>query len=116
MAAVLTAAEHRAREAAAMPERHLQAQVEGIARDLGWKVYHTHDSRRSAPGYPDIAAAHRDQQRILYAELKSQKGRVTDAQRDWAEVLHAAGAEVYIWRPADLLDGTITNILRGRAP
>lgn len=65
-----------------------------------WTAYHTHDSRRSQPGYPDIAAVRGS--RLLYAELKSAKGRLTTEQRLWLDALWSAGAECYVWKPADL--------------
>jgi hypothetical protein len=34
--------------------------------------------------------------------LKSARGKVSEAQTKWIETLRAAGAEVHIWRPADL--------------
>lgn len=109
--------------AGAMTEAVLQTRVEQHARGLGWRHYHAPDNRpggrrgrvqRVTPGFPDLVLVHPAQRRILYAELKRQRGRQTPEQREWADLLSAAGAEVYLWRPADLLDGTIDRILTGR--
>lgn len=81
-----------------MSEREWQAQVVDAARLLGWRVYHTHDSRRSEPGWPDLALV-RD--RLVMAELKTENGRVSEAQSDWLDALRAAGVETYLWRPSD---------------
>src|SRR5262245_45502151 len=67
----------------------------------GWTPYHTHDSRRSAPGFPDVVAVHPGQGRILYCELKRVGGRLTHDQTIWLSRLAAAGAEVYLWTPDD---------------
>ena len=37
-----------------MTEREWQAQVVSAAQALGWTTYHTHDSRRSNKGWPDL--------------------------------------------------------------
>lgn len=81
-----------------MREREWQAQVIEAARLLGWRVYHTHDSRRSEPGWPDLALV-RD--RLVMAELKTANGRVSTAQEGWLDALQAAGVETYLWRPSD---------------
>jgi hypothetical protein len=81
-----------------LTERQWQAQVVDAARLLGWRVYHTHDSRRSEPGWPDLALV-RD--RLIMAELKTDRGRVSLAQREWLDALRAADVETYLWRPAD---------------
>ncbi len=79
-------------------EREWQAQVTEAARLLGWRVYHTHDSRRSEPGWPDLAMV---RERFIVAELKTETGKVSPAQQRWLTALRAAGVETYIWRPSD---------------
>lgn len=102
--------EYNARVAADMSENVLQSRVEGAARQLGWLFYHTHDSRRSHPGFPDLALA--KDQRLIFAELKSQKGRLRPEQKLWLDALgQIPGVDVFLWRPADWLDGTITSVL-----
>lgn len=81
-----------------MLEREWQTRVVELARMMGWAHYHTHDSRRSIKGFPDLVLV-RD--RVVYAELKAQKGRLSPEQKDWVQKLSGAGAEVYIWRPSD---------------
>jgi hypothetical protein len=79
-------------------ERQWQSQVVEAARLLGWRVYHTHDSRRSEPGWPDLALV-RD--RLVMAELKTDNGRVSKAQAGWLDALRTANVETYLWRPSD---------------
>jgi len=113
MSRTVTTTEYRATIAARMTERELLERVRSLARVLGLLVYHTHDSRRSEPGFPDLVIVGHG--RVLYAELKTQRGRLTDAQRLWISQLQDADSEVCVWRPADLLNDTILHTLRGRA-
>lgn len=80
-----------------MKEKHFQALVVFYARSRGWRVYHTYDSRRSEPGFPDLVLVRNE---VLYRELKAEKGRLTDAQKVWGESLTEAGANYAVWRPS----------------
>lgn len=93
-----------------LTEKELQAVVLDAARLFGWFTYHTHDSRRSNPGFPDLVLARPD--RVMFVELKSERGRLTVDQTQWLQVLEKAGQETHIWRPQQWLDGTITETLR----
>lgn len=104
---LLTGAEYRGLVAARMTEAQLQAMVVTAARTLGWLVYHTHDSRRSQPGFPDLVLVHPVQRRVLWRELKTERGRVSSAQDEWIHALTRAGQDVAVWRPADYLDGSV---------
>ena len=79
-------------------EKDFQAAVQDAAHLLGWLTYHTYDSRHSAPGFPDLVLV---RERVLFRELKTDKGRVTAAQQHWIDRLSAAGADAGVWRPAD---------------
>jgi len=81
-------------------EKEFQGQVLRLARLCGWRVYHTFDSRRSAPGFPDLVMARPPV--VMFAELKTETGRVRPEQRDWLEALRGSeGVEVRLWRPSD---------------
>lgn len=82
-----------------MTEKQFQTQIVMVAKANGWMVYHTYDSRRSEPGFPDLVLV-RD--RVLYREIKTDTGRVSKAQQEWGDVLTKAGADFAIWRPRDL--------------
>lgn len=78
-----------------------------VVRELalwgGWTLlYHTHDSRRSDPGWPDDVYGHPVQRRVVFAELKRETGIVSAAQRRWLLLLSAAGHETALWYPYDL--------------
>ena len=88
------------------------AQVKQLAKLWGWIVYHTHDSRRSDPGFPDLVLVRGG--RIIFAELKREDGKLTTDQKEWIfqleqvqEKVSSAPAStgcnfrVYVWRPSD---------------
>ena len=81
-------------------EKPFMAQVVKLARLRAWRVYHTHDSRRSAAGFPDLVLCRPP--RLIFAELKSEKAKPTIEQVAWLDALSGTGAEVSVWRPSDL--------------
>ena len=81
-------------------EADFQAQIVKLATLLGWKVYHTHDSRKSQGGFPDLILIRRT--RMIVSELKTQEHTTTDEQRKWMHAFIGIGigdAEVSLWRP-----------------
>lgn len=94
----------------AMLEADLQSAVIELATRLGYISYHTYDSRKSAKGFPDLVLVHPRTGAILYAELKKQDGRVTPEQDQWMRALAIRGV-VFLWRPSDLRDGSISRAL-----
>lgn len=75
---------------------------------LNWRWCHFRPARskrgwRTAisghAGFPDLVAVRRD--RVLFVELKSERGRLSEAQVEWLEKLTAAGFEAAVWRPSD---------------
>ncbi len=72
----------------------------GLAGSLGWALtYHVRYTQGSPAGFPDQVLI-RD--RIIFAELKREKGRPTAHQIEYLDGLAKAGGEVYVWRPSDL--------------
>jgi hypothetical protein len=94
-----------------MTEAEFQSQILQIAKLYGWKIHHdrpamSKDGRWAThvegdAGFPDLVLVH---QRFgtIYAELKSEKGKLSPAQIEWIDTLNAAGAEVHVWRPHNL--------------
>lgn len=82
-------------------EEEFQTQVIQLARLRGWRVYHTHDSRHSAAGFPDLVLVRERDGRLLFAELKSNTGRLTLDQRSWLAALRACGVPAFVWTPED---------------
>jgi 5-methylcytosine-specific restriction endonuclease McrA len=92
-------------------EAEFQRQVVELARLLGWWTYHTHDSRQSNAGFPDLVLIRSD--RIVFAELKSRRGKVRPEQQLVLDLLaRVPGVESYLWRPADW--DCLLEILGGR--
>lgn len=92
-----------------MTEEQLLRAVRRCALTGLWLFSHTHDSRRSDPGFPDCVMIRG--QRIIFAELKSAKGRVRPLQMAWLAAARTAGGEAYLWRPAQWENGTIQHLL-----
>lgn len=82
-------------------ESQFQAAVIALAKRLGWLCYHTHDSRRSESGFPDLVLVRPRDGRLLCAELKVGKNRPTGPQRLWLDALNAAGVTAVVWRASD---------------
>ncbi len=122
MTNALSLDEYTALLAASMPERGrngLQERVRRLVdrlRSTGLEIerYHTFDSRRSGAGFPDEIIVLPHTGRLIVAELKSEKGRVTKEQQRWLDAFATiAGAEVHVWRPQHLLSGEIEKTLKG---
>lgn len=84
-----------------------------LAMLRGWRVYHALPCRTNKgwrtltqghTGFLDLTLARRGV--VLFAELKTRKGRLTAGQSLWIEHLPNA----YVWRPADLDE--IRRVLR----
>ncbi|WP_425245426.1 VRR-NUC domain-containing protein [Streptomyces sp. NEAU-NA10] len=92
-----------ARSVTGTNEEQWRHQVRDIATRYGWRLqYHTADSRRSDPGWPDEVFGHLGQRRTLFVEFKTDTGRIRPAQREWLAHLADSGFEVAVWRPRDL--------------
>jgi hypothetical protein len=78
-------------------EQYIQASFETHARAAGWLVYHVHDARRSAPGWPDAFCVRNG--RAVAVELKSATGRVSRDQALWiAELDSVFGITAFVAR------------------
>ncbi len=103
----------------AMTEAELQECVIATAHLFGWRVAHFRAAQTKhgwrtpvaadGKGFPDLVLV-RD--RVVFVELKAERGRTSPEQLDWLAALANAGAEQYVWRPSDWADGTIEAALR----
>ncbi|KKM99442.1 hypothetical protein LCGC14_1147790 [marine sediment metagenome] len=89
-------------------EKQFESQVKDLAKTFNWQYYHTWRSIHSPAGFPDCVMV--KEGRIIFAELKSEKGKVSEEQFEWLEALGKGKAEVYIWRPSDF--DKVVEILR----
>jgi len=95
-------------KASSLSEREFQAAVMKIAHQLGWTFYHTHDSIGSQAGFPDLVLVRGE--RLFFAELKTESGKLSRAQRKWSDLINATDLICYEWRPS-MMD-KIVMILR----
>ena len=93
-------------------ESELQATIIEIFEAVGRQVFHVGDSRKEvrdgdryalvgdaqAAGYPDLTIAGGGE--VIWAELKSTRGRLEPEQVEWLDALPPHQA--YIWQPKDL--------------
>jgi hypothetical protein len=92
-------------------EAAFQQVVIDVARWHGWKVFHPLPAQNARgrwrtaqagdTGFPDLVLAH-PKRGVIFAELKSAIGKLSDRQQAWIDTLRQAGAETYVWRPADI--------------
>ena len=80
-----------------------------IARAInnGWSHYHAPDNKPDkngriqsgiVKGFPDIVLVKGS--KLVFAELKTETGRVSPEQKDWLAKLASTGCETYVWRPS----------------
>jgi len=84
-------------------------QVIDLAQALHWRAHHVRPAWskkgwrtpiQGDPGFPDLVLVRPP--RVIFAELKSERGRLSDEQEiwiDWLEKCHLG--EIYIWKPSD---------------
>jgi hypothetical protein len=89
-----------------------QSWVIKIAEANGWICYHTNDSRKCVPGYPDLCLCKGNV--CIMAELKNLSNQPTAEQCEWLERLEGCTVDARLWRPSDMPE--IERILaeRGR--
>ena len=87
-----------------MVEADLLEAIRQAALHQGWLCYHTHDSRRSAPGFPDFCLVYPRTGKLIFWELKAATGRVSAEQQPWIDALSGVTDPplVEVVRPADL--------------
>lgn len=98
-------------------EKAFQDLIVQLAQWCGWRTYHTHDSRRSDAGWPDLVLVRERTESesrghlLLFRELKARRGRITPEQQLWGRLLLGAGASWAIWKPDDwdLIVETLTT-------
>jgi len=93
-------------------ERDLREWIRDLCKIYHWRFRFTWTSIHSPKGTLDLLLTNREQKRVIFAELKSEKGKMTPEQQETFDDLKACGQEVYLWRPGDI-EG-VAEILRAQ--
>lgn len=102
-----------------MPESAFQQQILALAARLGWRTAHFRPAQNrrgdwrtpvagDGKGFPDTVLLRGE--RIVVAELKSERGRVSKEQRAWLDAWGETSAEVHVWKPS--MWDAIVEVLR----
>ncbi len=89
------------------PERDFMQEIIAWLEDRGWLVYHTHNSRFSQTGFPDLFCVRKNQAIALEVKAEGKplrKGRVSKrgkwlpGQDEWLAALNHAGVKALaVW-------------------
>ncbi len=89
-------------------ESEFMAQVIAYAKLRRWRVAHFRAARTErgwrtpvqgdGKGFPDLVLV---RERVLWLELKTEKGKTSQEQNEWLSSLESAHQTVYIVRPSD---------------
>jgi VRR-NUC domain len=94
--------------AESISEKEFMAAVIALAKRNGFMVYHTHNSRRSESGFPDLFLCRGE--KAIALELKVGKNNLTVDQANWLDAMRLAGIEAAVMRPENW--ATIEELLR----
>ena len=93
-----------------LSEKEFQQALCQLATLTGWRWIHfrtvrDHRNNYSTPlqgaaGFPDLVLVH-PERGLLFVELKTTYGRLSEDQKKWGNDLLDAGAEYHLWRPED---------------
>jgi len=91
-----------------MSEAEFQNQVMHVAKLYGWRIQHARPAQYASgrwatpiqgdAGFVDLVLAH-PKHGTIFAELKTDKGKLSPTQVEWIHTLAEAGEEVHVWRP-----------------
>ena len=79
-----------------MPRSKFEQDVISAGKTAGWLVYHTHDSRRSEPGFPDAVMVRGEDS--FFPEVKCGADTTSEDQIKWLLALRRAGHNVCLVR------------------
>jgi hypothetical protein len=108
-----------------MTEAQLQSAIVECAQLLGWRCAHFRPAQTAkgwrtavsadGAGYPDLTLVRNGF--LIFAELKSAKGRVSAEQQRWLDELTAVSFQedrvlTYLWTTQQWSDGSIERVLK----
>lgn len=107
-------------------EADFQTTVIAYAHLMGWRVHHTRPARtdkgwrtpiQGDVGFPDLVLAREPGRphlsspaRLMVVELKAERGKLTEKQTRWLQLLDSTGIETHNFRPSDW--PTIVEVLK----
>lgn len=96
--------------ATALPisEDAFQRRIIDYCQMRGLLVFHDADSRRNQPGFPDLVIVGAN--RVLFRELKTDKGTLRQQQIVWLRRLHDAGEDAGVWRPKEWAEKVLPEL------
>jgi len=87
-------AQRKKRPSRALPELDkedpFQKRVEQYLAHTGWLVFHdraTNHAHLNPSGFPDICAVHKGTGAVVFLELKSSVGTLSESQQEWRSAL-----------------------------
>ena len=96
----------------AITESDFLATIIDLATLTGWLIFHDYDSRKNPAGFPDLVLVNPHKSPgIIFAELKTNRGRIKTQQGDWLNRLTEVvdkiypppmprdNIAIYLWRP-----------------
>jgi hypothetical protein len=85
-------------------EKAFMQALRRLAQSQGYYFYHTYSSKRSEPGWPDVALVHPTGDTTLYLlECKREGEQPTLAQQRWLDALgRVTRVHAQVVRPGDL--------------
>lgn len=81
-----------------MSEAQFQQRILDYCQLRGLLVFHDNDSRRNVAGFPDLVIV--GSHGAIFAELKTDTGKLRPEQETWLVALHRAGLTAVVWRPS----------------
>jgi hypothetical protein len=88
-------------------EEDFQEVIVGLATTFRWLSWHDNDSRRNDGGLPDLIII---RERVLWRELKAERGKLKPEQAAWGQRLLRCGQDWGIWRPSDWLTEIVPTL------
>lgn len=96
-----------------MTEKEWSTQFKHLFELYGWTGYHPYLSIHSERGWPDWSLVNTTQKRMIFVELKAEKGKLSESQVKWKGLIEATGGEWYCLRPSQFEEAQ--EILKKRA-
>ena len=116
----MTIDQYNTKAANEMLEKTLQEHIRKLcvelrAIDPELLYYHTHTSKYSPAGFPDVIIESPKQSFRVVAELKREHGRYqpSDEQVKWLDSAYSKHDWVYLWRPRHWFNGVIQYVITG---